>query len=899
MYPVSEEFIQKIKSPTRTVLGKVQIDYTDPFIDQSIDMVVNENASVSYPNQTADTIQSPFNKILSLDGSCKPDGTYYPAPSEGTRQMGWWGKQLAGADGSFVEPYPTLTVTFFSRPITELKVVGDNKRGEYPVDFTIGLYSEGDLLYEEVVSDNTKIEWNKKLDEAVTQVTSMVLTVTKWSHPGRQVKILEFYTSVQEVYEGKDLLEIRLLEEREVDAGSLPVGSISANEIEIKLSNEDRRFDAGNKNSPLYETLKVNRRIKAWLGQEVTDLDKINIVRDLSGNGNHGQLMNFNYDENSGWVDGGLRFDGVDDYVQLPELALNPDNFTIQVDNKIRAFNGDKVMTENGDEWGRNLIPNSKKGNVLGYPTNPVWNMNKEWIRTSLPLNDCTEILENNFVDVLPDTTYTQSLYFRTDADVINFLFTFWARSAGHVRVPTKIYHLGDNLYRAVGTGKTKPNQVNMRVPDIIIVDITGGTFIEFAYAKLEKGSQATPWTPAPEDITETNIISHTTPFVENNTIHTLRFYNRALTDEEIMQNYQGNYTKDGLILYYDMKPIKKKEYVPLGTFWSGDWDVPEEDTYAYTRGRDRLDMMRKSTYSTSVVQVNKNLYELAEQILQDAGLNDNEYWIDDELKQFIIPYSYFEPQSHREALRKIAEACVGQVYCDREGVIRIEGPSYLESNNTVVDTLTPMDYFKKNNPIRWSQIANYVEVETQPLRPDAVKEVYKSNEPVSITSGQTKNITVYFNHTPCIDANITLSGTGTITNVTYYAWGADVTVYSNVAGTFTLTINARPMVVMNKEKVIRKDETSIVDNGLIKFTFPNNPLVQTADVAETIADKLIAYYKDPRRDIDIDAWGNPALLLGDKIKVTDDMEENEYFITKQELDYDGGFRARITGRRG
>ena len=78
-------------------------------------------------------------------------------------------------------------------------------------------------------------------------------------------------------------------------------------------------------------------------------IDK-NIWRDGSGNGNDGQLMNFNFTEDSGWGDGGLRFDGVDDYIQLPELNLDLNNFTLQVDNKIRVFNGDKVITENMED---------------------------------------------------------------------------------------------------------------------------------------------------------------------------------------------------------------------------------------------------------------------------------------------------------------------------------------------------------------------------------------------------------------------------------------------------------------------------------------------------------------------------------------------------------------------
>ncbi len=273
MYPVSTEFMEKMKSDRRRVLAKVTIDYTDPFLDQSIEVQASEQANVSYPAQTADAVSDPFAKIASLDGSWVLDGTFAlaPDPDEAeTHQMGWWGSQLSQADGTFVQPYPTLTVTHFARPIHSLKVVGDSKRGEYPVDFRIDLYGpDNTLLYTENVSGNTEVAWSKTLASPVLDVTKQVLTITKWSHSGRQVKILEFFTSIQETYEGDDILLIHLLEEREVSQGSLSVGNISANEIDIRLNNESRKFDAGNTQSPLYQLLKQNRRIRAWLGVEV------------------------------------------------------------------------------------------------------------------------------------------------------------------------------------------------------------------------------------------------------------------------------------------------------------------------------------------------------------------------------------------------------------------------------------------------------------------------------------------------------------------------------------------------------------------------------------------------------------------------------------------------------
>ena len=342
----------------------------------------------------------------------------------------------------------------------------------------------------------------------------------------------------------------------------------------------------------------------------------------------------------------------------------------------------------------------------------------------------------------------------------------------------------------------------------------------------------------------------------------------------------------------------KTTEFVPLGTFWSGDWNVPEQDVYAQTTGRDRFEMLRKSIYSTSQVQINQTLYALAVAVLEDAGLVGEEYFVDTELQDYSVPYSYFEDQSHREALRKIAEACLGQVYCNRDGILRIEGPSFLIAQTTSVDTLTRDDYFSKDNPVKWSEVVNYIEVETQPLKPDTLQEVYASNEAVAITTGAEKTITAFYNNSPCINAVATVSGNATLTQAIYYSWGASIKVTGIANGSFIIAINAQPLKILNKDKIIRQDLVSIADMGTLKYTYPGNPLVQTVSIAETIADNLLAYYKDPRRDVEVDWRGNPAVLLGDRVTVTDKLEQNDYYVVKQELEFDGALNARLSGRK-
>lgn len=302
---------------------------------------------------------------------------------------------MSGTDGSFSEPYPRLTVRHRPRPVFELKVVGDAKRGEWPVEFEIKIYDQTNtLVHIETVADNQNVFWQKSIEGTnLHDVAREELYIKKWSHPGRHAKIVEFFTSVSEIYEGDDILHLTLLEEREYSTGSLSIGNITSNEIDIRLLNRDDRFVEGNIHSPYHNLMKPNRKIRAWIGP------------------------------------------------------------------------------------------------------------------------------------VLPS----------------------------------------------------------------------------------------------------------------------------------------------GIV-----------EYQPLGTFWTQEWTVPEQELYADTTARDRMQILAESTYNCPLVR-NTNLYDRATHILQDAGLSSDEYWVDPELQEHTVEWFWMEPRSHREALRKVVERCLGQAYADRKGVIRVEGPSFIK----------------------------------------------------------------------------------------------------------------------------------------------------------------------------------------------------------------------------
>ena len=169
----------------------------------------------------------------------------------------------------------------------------------------------------------------------------------------------------------------------------------------------------------------------------------------------------------------------------------------------------------------------------------------------------------------------------------------------------------------------------------------------------------------------------------------------------------------------------------------------------------------------------------------------------------------------------------------------------------------------------------------------------------MTIPASSAKTITAFYNKTPVIDASASLDSPPagvSIVDATYYGWGASIKI-QNTTGTdahVTLIIQGKPLTVQGKERVIVRDESSIIENGVLRYEFPANSLVQKLEQAQAIADALLASVKEPRRDIEVEWRGNPALLLGDRVTV----KGKDYHVIRQEIDWRGYLSARLTGRK-
>jgi hypothetical protein len=568
--------------------------------------------------QTADSISVPIYKWAQVNNNVL-DGTYHPIDSSGIIPVGWWATTISDSNGN-LPAAAILTVSFDARPIYTILLVGDVLLNEYPVDFTVQLYDASNaLLFTQTVTGNTLVKYATDI-EVVSNVCSIVLTVTKINKANTSCKIVEFYTAVQEIYEGNEILSITLLEEQVYDNQSLPIGNVSSNEVDIRLSNLNGYFDPGNLSSPIRTLLKRNRKVQVFFGAEI--------------------------------------------------------------------------------------------------------------------------------------------------------------------------------------------------IPSII-------------------------------------------------------------------------------------------EWYPVGTFWTLDWKAPRSEIYIDLTARDKLELMRSTTFNTSPVFVNKSVGYIAEAILLDYGMLSSDYSIDITLYSIVIPYAWFDRVSHREAITQLVEASLARCYCDRTGILIITAytPSALQVYTYTEDT----SIISFINPLMWSQITNYVEVTSSPRVLQASTIVYQDASGVSIAvpAGETLTQTYYFNTVPCttiLMPTFTADIQVTITSTDVYAWGIDVTFSNNssVAQLVTdVVVMGKPIVVVGSVVIIAKDDKNIRDNSKQQYSL-TNAFIQDTTTAQSIANNILAAYKDPRHDAMLETRGDVALRLGDRVKIPDygNATYADYFIVRQRTTWDGTLSAEVDAQR-
>lgn len=241
MQSASSEFLAAAEASIRTPLAKLEIVWSDALIEPVTSVTSSYDNRGSQNLQVADTRNLSSYKYTLLDGTWALNQDYHLAPETAAEveiyEIGYYSNIICDAiAGSYAFSSPiVLTVNMSSRTIQGIKLTGDVLLNEYATNFIIRVYSGATLLYQKIEANNTQVDIY--YSGQYLNVTKLELTINNWSAPSTCAKITEFFTSFSTTYMGNDIIDLDLIEEREVRDSTLPIGNIASNELSFTLQN--------------------------------------------------------------------------------------------------------------------------------------------------------------------------------------------------------------------------------------------------------------------------------------------------------------------------------------------------------------------------------------------------------------------------------------------------------------------------------------------------------------------------------------------------------------------------------------------------------------------------------------------------------------------------------------
>ena len=187
------------------------------------------------------------------------------SPSKGRENgllVGWWGdgNNITNENKEFETPQ-ILRLRFPPMPIGCVRLYGQKEYGEYPKEFDVRL---NDVIIASV-KENDDLKWRYELSEVLSGVESVEFRIYKWNKRGAFVKVTAAFDDLIREHKTDDIMSMNVLEETDGSVGTLPVGNVSANELDLSLCNIRDTYFYGNTNSP-FASPRCNRRIEPFFG---------------------------------------------------------------------------------------------------------------------------------------------------------------------------------------------------------------------------------------------------------------------------------------------------------------------------------------------------------------------------------------------------------------------------------------------------------------------------------------------------------------------------------------------------------------------------------------------------------------------------------------------------------
>lgn len=275
-----------------------------------------------------------------------------------------------------------------------------------------------------------------------------------------------------------------------------------------------------------------------------------------------------------------------------------------------------------------------------------------------------------------------------------------------------------------------------------------------------------------------------------------------------------------------------------------------------------------------------KSFYDMAEEVLQDAGLTltpqgTNPWIIDESLKQMFTT-SALPVDTHMNCLQLIAHACGCRLFTDDDNIIHL--------TPFVLNTDSREDFELDFNTI--SENSQAISKIDQLKAVTVAKYTYTAaNDTSKLYEGTTTETNLHVEFSGLAqDITITVSG-GTLISSDIYARAADLVLSS---GTKTVVITGKTLT-----------ESSVVVSYPVasagEIDKEENPLITNDNICTALAQHVIQYLK-LRNTYTANYRGNPEVEVGDVIGLqtlyTDEMNA---LVLVDEITFNGALSGKLT----
>ena len=266
MLDITDGYKHAIVGDVRRMLIKAVIDISDPDMTFG-DINSSGSASFSKGEQLHDKTMELESRYATLepnrwvlDGSFRliPDG-----PVQLTGEVGHVGDLLSGDYGSFARPV-WAELSFSNVSILQACSVYFSQDSVDGVakDFTVSVYSGDNAVYTKAFTGNAAV--SVSLDGfTVYDPTSIRVTVTKWSLPGRRMRIAEIIPGIYEEWTEDVLASLDIQMRGNFSCLAIPYGVAT-----LRMDNLDRRFEPRNR-SGVFQSIEERQGIPIALGVEL------------------------------------------------------------------------------------------------------------------------------------------------------------------------------------------------------------------------------------------------------------------------------------------------------------------------------------------------------------------------------------------------------------------------------------------------------------------------------------------------------------------------------------------------------------------------------------------------------------------------------------------------------